>query len=181
MAGDAVPHDHGATREGAHDDVLVDRLITGIELLHADYERTIAAGRSAEAAAAVDATGTTLVNERDEDAVGEEEDTFDETVGMAAQAGYTALGCGGEVVGSMDSDDDFDNFQEGTRLENFADFSIDNFACPMPPQQFPSPPSALTEEEKKVIQQTMQKLHIEPPAWAANLSDKDLQRVLNKA
>merc|ERR1711971_1197424 len=104
-----------------------------------------------------------------------------------APAGYAMLddsddGGGSEAgpgcAGAWD-DVAFDDFQGGGALETFADFGPTNAAMPEPPPA-PVVVPRLTDDDKRIIRETMQKIDIQPPPWAARLSDKDIHRMIKR-
>eukprot|EP00913_Durusdinium_trenchii_P007062 g6644.t1 len=148
-------------------DEVAERLFRSLEMMEADYQRTLAA-------------------ERDVD---EEEDL--------GAAGYAALGSddGGsdedEEVPAGDSD--WGNFQTGedvwanstaapeSELESFADFGDSNPALPAPPEMSLLQAKLLSRDEVQLIKETMQQIQLPTPSWAQRLSDRDFQRLVQES
>mmetsp|Transcript_51980 Transcript_51980/g.151017 ORF Transcript_51980/g.151017 Transcript_51980/m.151017 type:complete len:191 (-) Transcript_51980:185-757(-) len=175
------PGEEQGGREGEQGEAVISeleagRLLAGLEQLQADYERTIAAGPPQASA---------------------EEESDGEGGGGAAAEGYEALGsddgsehsdgegsqlddglAAAEAAGDP-ADDSSAPHEAAVALEDFADFSDENPALPMPPAAPPQLLSTpLTPDDVQLIQKTMQKVCPPPPSWAQNLSDDKLERMV---
>eukprot|EP00929_Paragymnodinium_shiwhaense_P009351 TRINITY_DN11348_c0_g1_i1.p2 TRINITY_DN11348_c0_g1~~TRINITY_DN11348_c0_g1_i1.p2 ORF type:complete len:232 (+),score=62.39 TRINITY_DN11348_c0_g1_i1:83-697(+) len=187
MACDPLAPPEGEERRSADiSDAVVDRLIHSLDLMNADYEATLAAERRPAEVPQVGAANA------------EDDDDSEEDGDAPAQAGYSTLG-GYAMMDSDDEaasepkdeerpeaagdlkaeDDDFSDFQNTPALEHFADFA--NVVVPPPPEQpLQWTAAPMTDGDKKLIQDVMKGIHIEPPPWAQRLSDKDLARKVKK-
>ena len=169
MAGDSFAPEGGDTILPEITDEVADRLFRSLELMEADYQRTLAA--------------EPLARERLDD---------DEDSDGAVSAGYAALGSDGgsdeEEVAPVDAD--WGGFQAGedvwaaavstadSELESFADFGAANPALPSPPEMSLLQAKMLSRDEIRLIKETMQQIQLPTPPWAQRLSDRDFQRMV---
>ncbi|CAJ1367773.1 unnamed protein product [Effrenium voratum] len=181
MAGDSLP-----PYEGAHlpeiTDQVAERLFRSLELMEADYQRTLAAECTPPL-----------------EPLGELNESEDEVDGFG---GYQALGSDGGSSDDENKEADWGGWQVGEAasaptegyppdcqdawpqtvdaegLEAFADFGASNPALPAPPDMRLLEAKLLTDDEVKLIKQTMQQIQLPTPAWAANLSDARFQRIV---
>lgn len=85
----------------------------------------------------------------------------------------------GATAGTAVEEEQFEDFQAAASLENFADFGASNPALPPPPpgvNQLQA--TLLTDEEVRSIKDTMKQISVTPPAWACNLPDQQLERMV---
>lgn len=184
------------------DDKVMAQLMQSLSNMEADYARTVAAGE--KHAASLEPGGTLGGDDRDgamaedgSDASSSREDEENEG------GGYAMIGSDGggsntdldEVEESApapeaantgwpapQADDlDFQDFQ-GNHLESFADFGAANPLLPPPPNGLDLWASTpLTDTDVQFIKETMKLVEPKPPAWAQNLPDAQLQRMVRAA
>mmetsp|Transcript_32811 Transcript_32811/g.67235 ORF Transcript_32811/g.67235 Transcript_32811/m.67235 type:complete len:175 (-) Transcript_32811:83-607(-) len=164
MAGDSFAPERGDTILPEITDEVADRLFRSLELIEADYQRTLAAEpRQRE-----------TDEEEDEDEPG---------------AGYAALGSDDGGSEEEAADADWGAFQQSedvwtatsdpdSQLESFADFGATNPALPAPPEISLLQAKLLSRDEIRLIKETMQQIQLPTPSWAQRLSDRDFQRMV---
>lgn len=71
--------------------------------------------------------------------------------------------------------------EESESLENFADFGEGNPALPTAPPNIPQlQATPLTDQEVKLIKQTMLQVDLQPPPWASRIPDAELDRMIKE-
>lgn len=193
--------DEGAAPGIMLNDKMVERLMESLEEMEDDYSRTMAAEADARLAEPVAAPLDCSTSDRsDGDSSEGEENCNNAYMTIGSDGGSSGLGDGDEEVlggdirlasqveadrggwpGATCDDSDFQDFQ-GNHLENFADFGSANPLLPPPPvgmSQWEATP--LTDSEVNLIKETMKQVAPTPPAWALNLGDRELQRMMRAA
>eukprot|EP00401_Gymnodinium_catenatum_P045403 CAMPEP_0117495816 /NCGR_PEP_ID=MMETSP0784-20121206/20331_1 /TAXON_ID=39447 /ORGANISM="" /LENGTH=204 /DNA_ID=CAMNT_0005290757 /DNA_START=65 /DNA_END=679 /DNA_ORIENTATION=+ len=197
MAGDPVASDGAIAGDVTIGDEVVDRLVDSLGRLEADYARTIAADRrlaseqETSGAAPLDddalvepPQGYAMLGSDDEGGESDEDAEVQTSDGVS-----TSAATGAATVGQTTSDEvftavttgaepEFDDFKAAVPSEDFADFTAANLAAPPPPLAPTALAAPLSQEDQKLIRETMQQIHIEPPLWASRLSDKELHRMV---
>mmetsp|Transcript_29459 Transcript_29459/g.68303 ORF Transcript_29459/g.68303 Transcript_29459/m.68303 type:complete len:212 (+) Transcript_29459:21-656(+) len=208
MAGDQMLHTDERDERQLPDitDQVAERLFRSLELMEADYQRTLAA----EPAARQPLEPTGLLAELGD---AEQEEDCEDAMSACSGRGYAALGsdAGSDAddeariaIGQLPaSAEDWSNWQSGTDevqpnctqafspparppggqenvLECFANFAPSNPALPGPPQP-PAEAKLLTEEEVHLIKETMKQIQPTPPAWATRLSDEAFRRMIKES
>lgn len=78
--------------------------------------------------------------------------------------------------------EDFEDFQCGDYMENFADFGKSNTLLPPPPSGLSQlEVTPFTDQEIRLIKDTMKQVQITPPPWAQNLRNTDFRRMVKEA
>eukprot|EP00439_Symbiodinium_sp_Y106_P041569 s5930_g5.t1 len=173
-------------------DQVAERLFRSLELMEADYQRTLAA----EPTAPQPLQPSGILREQSDS---------DEDVSGVEEHGYAALGSevgSDEEVGTdkglrpATAEDDWGCWQSGAAetarptpgegekevLASFANFGSSNPALPLPPAELrPTQANFLTEEEVKLIKETMQQICPPAPPWASKLSDEAFQRMIKES
>ncbi|CAE7557532.1 unnamed protein product [Symbiodinium sp. KB8] len=181
-------------------DQVAERLFRSLELMEADYQRTLAAEPTAPQS--LHPSGI----------LREQSDSDEDAGSDGEEHGYAALGSevgSDEEVGTdkglcpATAEDDWGCWQSGAAeasrpaqpmqawqdregekevLESFANFGSSNPALPLPPAELrPIQANFLTEEEVKLIKETMQQICPPAPPWASKLSDEAFQRMIKES